>query len=159
VTGVIKSNLPARLTYRVASKIDSRTVLGESGAEQLLGSGDLLFNPGNGTIRAHGPYVADEEVALVTAELRRLGAPAYVDAVIASAAEDEAPDEDAEADELYDRAVALVTEERKVSASLLQRRLQIGYNRAAGFVDRMEQGGLIGPMEGGKRAILVPARG
>ncbi len=155
VTGVIKSNLPARLSYRVASKIDSRTVLNEQGAEHLLGAGDLLFNPGSGTIRAHGPYVADEEVAQVTAELRRYGSPVYVDAVVAAA--DPADADAADDDDLYDRAVTAVLSERKISVSLLQRRLKIGYNRAAACLERMQQDGIISAPEAGPRRILIDA--
>jgi DNA segregation ATPase FtsK/SpoIIIE, S-DNA-T family len=154
VTGVIKANLPARLSYRVASKIDSRTVLNEQGAEHLLGAGDLLFNPGSGAMRAHGPFVADEDVNLVAAELRRNGAPAYVDAVTAAADAPAEPTDTAD-DELFRDAVQIVTEERKATISQLQRRLSIGYNKAAGLIERLEAEGMIGPAAAGKRPVLV----
>jgi S-DNA-T family DNA segregation ATPase FtsK/SpoIIIE len=162
ITGTIKANFPTRVSFQVTSKIDSRTILGEQGAEQLLGQGDMLYMAGGGRIiRVHGPFVADEEVEKVVRHLKKQGVPAYLDAVT-----DEAENEDDEGgggseygdsgDELYDQAVALVLRDRKVSTSYVQRRLGIGYNRAATLIERMENEGLIGPANhAGKREILV----
>jgi S-DNA-T family DNA segregation ATPase FtsK/SpoIIIE len=165
ITGTIKANFPTRISFQVTSKIDSRTILGEMGAEQLLGQGDMLYMAGGGRIsRVHGPYVSDEEVESVVAHLKAQGSPDYLDAVT---------EEDAEADEgdaapfdkgsfgepggdLYDQAVAVVLRDAKCSTSYIQRRLQIGYNRAASLVERMEKEGLVGPANhAGKREILV----
>jgi S-DNA-T family DNA segregation ATPase FtsK/SpoIIIE len=165
ITGTIKANFPTRISYSVTSKIDSRTILGEQGAEQLLGMGDLLFMAGGGRIRRlHGPFVSDAEVERVVGLLKAQGQPAY----LADVLEDpDAPDEDgpgpeiddvlgeASGDELYDRAVNIVLRDRRVSTSYLQRRLQVGYNRAATLVERMEKDGLISSPNGsGKREIL-----
>ena len=163
ITGTIKANFPTRVSFQVTSKIDSRTILGEQGAEQLLGQGDMLYMAGGGRIiRVHGPFVADEEVEKVVRHLKKQGVPAYLDAVT-----DEAENEDEDGtgggseygdsgDELYDQAVALVLRDRKVSTSYVQRRLGIGYNRAATLIERMENEGLIGPANhAGKREILV----
>ena len=163
VTGTIKANFPARIGFKVASKIDSRTILNEQGAEALLGQGDMLYSLGSGqTIRAHGPFVSDEEVERVAEALRRQGPPRYVDGVTdtklpldAVAADQKAASED----DLYDMAVAIVLRDRKVSTSYLQRRLSIGYNRAADVVERMEAEGLISPANNvGKREILITSR-
>jgi len=163
VTGTIKANFPARMSFKVASKIDSRTILNEQGAEALLGQGDMLYSLGSGqTIRAHGPFVSDEEVERVAEALRRQGPPRYVDGITdtqlpldAAAGEQRASSED----DLYDMAVAIVLRDRKVSTSYLQRRLSIGYNRAADVVERMEAEGLIGPANNvGKREILITNR-
>jgi DNA segregation ATPase FtsK/SpoIIIE, S-DNA-T family len=165
VTGTIKANFPARIGFKVASKIDSRTILNEQGAEQLLGQGDMLYSLGSGqTVRAHGPFVSDEEVERIAEELRHSGPPTYVDGITetpprgdgSGGAEARGA---ASADDLYDMAVAVVLRDRKVSTSYLQRRLSIGYNRAADLVERMEQDGLIGPANNvGKREILVADR-
>ena len=161
ITGTIKANFPTRISFKVASKIDSRTILNEQGAEQLLGAGDMLFASGAGgaIMRVHGPFVSDEEVEQVANHLRLQGEPEYVDVILER--DEDADDEDdpeTAADELFDRAVALVVREQKASTSFLQRRLAIGYNRAAGLIERMEQEGLVGPASPvGKREILLGA--
>ncbi|WP_293907587.1 DNA translocase FtsK [Phenylobacterium sp.] len=164
ITGTIKANFPTRISFQVTSKIDSRTILGEQGAEQLLGQGDMLYMAGGGRItRLHGPFVSDGEVEAVAKFLRDQGTPSYLDEVTAS------PDEDGEdgdlglgggeeSNDLYDRAVAVVARDGKASTSYIQRRLQIGYNRAASLMERMEQEGVVGPANhAGKREILVSA--
>jgi len=162
ITGTIKANFPTRVSFQVTSKIDSRTILGEQGAEQLLGQGDMLYMAGGGRIiRVHGPFVSDDEVEKVVRHLKKQGVPAYLDAVT-----DEAENEDEDGadgseygnsgDDLYDQAVAIVLRDRKVSTSYIQRRLGIGYNRAATLIERMENEELIGPANhAGKREILV----
>jgi DNA segregation ATPase FtsK/SpoIIIE, S-DNA-T family len=163
ITGTIKANFPTRISFKVASKIDSRTILNEQGAEQLLGAGDMLFASGAGgaIMRVHGPFVSDEEVEQVANHLRLQGEPEYVDVVLER--EDGTDDEDdpeAVADELFDRAVALVVREQRASTSFLQRRLAIGYNRAADLMERMEREGLVGPASPvGKREILLGTGG
>jgi S-DNA-T family DNA segregation ATPase FtsK/SpoIIIE len=162
ITGTIKANFPTRISFQVTSKIDSRTILGEQGAEQLLGQGDMLYMAGGGRImRVHGPFVADEEVEKVVRHLKKQGAPEYLEAVTEG---DEGGDGDFEdggeygetGDDLYDQAVAVVLRDRKVSTSYVQRRLGIGYNRAATLIERMENEGLIGAANhAGKREILV----
>jgi DNA segregation ATPase FtsK/SpoIIIE, S-DNA-T family len=162
ITGTIKANFPTRVSFQVTSKIDSRTILGEQGAEQLLGQGDMLYMAGGGRIiRVHGPFVSDDEVEKVVRHLKRQGVPAYLDAVT-DEAENEDDDEGGPSeygdsgDELYDQAVAVVLRDRKVSTSYIQRRLGIGYNRAATLIERMENEELIGPANhAGKREILV----
>jgi S-DNA-T family DNA segregation ATPase FtsK/SpoIIIE len=164
ITGTIKANFPTRISYQVTSKIDSRTILGEQGAEQLLGQGDLLFMAGGGRIRRlHGPFVTDAEVERVVDMLKAQGAPQYRQDVT------EEPNENADADnpelfdgesggdsELFDRAVEIVQRDRKASTSYLQRRLSIGYNRAATLIEQMEKRGIISAANGaGKREILV----
>jgi S-DNA-T family DNA segregation ATPase FtsK/SpoIIIE len=164
ITGTIKANFPTRVSFQVTSKIDSRTILGEQGAEQLLGQGDMLYMAGGGRImRVHGPFVADEEVEKVVRHLKKQGVPDYLEAVTEeeSADDDEEGGEEGEGygdsgDELYDQAVAVVLKDRKVSTSYIQRRLGIGYNRAATLIERMEKEGLIGAANhAGKREILV----
>ncbi|MGH6761111.1 MAG: DNA translocase FtsK [Phyllobacterium sp.] len=166
ITGTIKANFPTRISFQVTSKIDSRTILGEQGAEQLLGQGDMLHMAGGGRIsRVHGPFVSDEEVEKVVAHLKTQGRPEYLDTVTAE--EDEEPEEQDTAvfdktamggddtNELYAQAVKVVMRDKKCSTSYIQRRLQIGYNRAASLVERMEQDGLVGPANHvGKREIL-----
>ncbi|NWG46948.1 MAG: DNA translocase FtsK 4TM domain-containing protein [Alphaproteobacteria bacterium] len=160
ITGTIKANFPTRISFQVTSKIDSRTILGEQGAEQLLGQGDMLFMQGGGRIkRVHGPFVSDKEVEDVVAFLKGQGEPAYVASIT------EEPDEDgfgmfmAEqggGDDLYDRAVAIVARDRKASTSYVQRKLQIGYNRAARLMEQMEEQGVVSPPNhSGKREVLV----
>ena len=163
VTGTIKANFPARISFKVASKIDSRTILNEQGAEQLLGQGDMLYALGSGqTARAHGPFVSDEEVERIAEALRRQGAPSYVDGITDTPPRAEAESVEPRAaseDDLYDKAVAIVLRDRKASTSYLQRRLSIGYNRAADVVERMEREGLVGPANNvGRREILVAGR-
>ena len=160
ITGTIKANFPTRISFHVTSKIDSRTILGEIGAEQLLGQGDMLYMAHGGRIsRVHGPLVTDQEVEDVVSFLKRQGQPSYIDAVT----EDDEPDFDALAggreggDELYDRAVAVVFQHRKASTSFIQRHLQIGYNRAARIVERMEAEGVVSQANHvGKREVLMP---
>ena len=165
ITGTIKANFPTRISFQVTSKIDSRTILGEQGAEQLLGQGDMLYMAGGGRIvRLHGPFVSDEEVEQVVNYLKRQAPPEYVEAVT-SEQEDGGSGGSAAAgsgkvgasgDELYDKAVQIVLRDRKVSTSYIQRRLQIGYNKAATLIERMEEEGLISaPNSKGRREILV----
>jgi S-DNA-T family DNA segregation ATPase FtsK/SpoIIIE len=162
ITGTIKANFPTRISFQVTSKIDSRTILGEQGGEQLLGQGDMLYMAGGGRItRLHGPFVTDQEVDEVCKHLRSQGEPDYLDLIT------DDPDGDGDAagfddeggssgDDLYDRAVAVVTRDRKASTSYIQRRLQIGYNRAASLIERMEQEGVVSPANhAGKRDILA----
>ena len=161
ITGTIKANFPTRISFQVTSKIDSRTILGEQGAEQLLGQGDMLYMAGGGRIqRVHGPFVSDEEVEDIVAHLKSQGVPDYLNSIT-----DEEEDEggfDAmaggleESNDLYDQAVAVVLRDRKASTSYIQRRLSIGYNRAASLIERMEQEGVVGAANhAGKREILV----
>jgi DNA segregation ATPase FtsK/SpoIIIE, S-DNA-T family len=153
ITGTIKANFPTRISFQVTSKIDSRTILGESGAEQLLGRGDMLFMAGGGRItRVHGPFVSDEEVEAVVRFLKdRGGEPVYVEDVT-----EDPDDAGGSGDQLYDQAVALVCRERKASTSFIQRHLQIGYNRAARIVERMEQEGVVSTANHvGKREVLA----
>ncbi len=160
ITGTIKANFPTRISFKVTSKIDSRTILNEQGAEQLLGQGDMLFAAGSGQIgRVHGALVADDEVEVITNFLRSQGAPRYIEGITdareESGADSPLPQGQGEED-LYDRAVAIILRDRKASTSYLQRRLSIGYNRAADLIERMEAEGLIGPANhAGKREILA----
>jgi S-DNA-T family DNA segregation ATPase FtsK/SpoIIIE len=165
ITGTIKANFPTRISFQVTSKIDSRTILGEQGAEQLLGQGDMLYMAGGGRIsRLHAPFVSDDEVEKIVSHLKAQGAPEYVDAVTEEAEEGEygeagamGGEGGASGDDLYDQAVAVVLRDKKVSTSYVQRRLQIGYNKAASLIERMEKEGLISPANAtGKREILVP---
>jgi DNA segregation ATPase FtsK/SpoIIIE, S-DNA-T family len=163
ITGTIKANFPTRISFQVTSKIDSRTILGEMGAEQLLGQGDMLYMAGGGRIsRVHGPFVSDEEVEKVVRHLKTQGQPEYLEAVTA----EEPTDEDgavfdstgmgSEGPDLFAQAVQIVKRDRKASTSYIQRRLQIGYNRAASLMERMEQEGIVGQANhAGKREILV----
>jgi DNA segregation ATPase FtsK/SpoIIIE, S-DNA-T family len=166
ITGTIKANFPTRISFQVTSKIDSRTILGEQGAEQLLGQGDMLYMAGGGRIsRVHGPFVSDEEVEKIVRHLKSQGVPQYLEAVTAGGDEEE--DDEAvfdstgmgaagDATDLYQQAVQIVLRDRKASTSYIQRRLQIGYNRAASIMERMEDEGVVGqPNHAGKREILV----
>ncbi|MFL6796409.1 MAG: DNA translocase FtsK [Xanthobacteraceae bacterium] len=165
ITGTIKANFPTRISFQVTSKIDSRTILGEQGAEQLLGQGDMLYMAGGGRIsRVHGPFVSDEEVEKVVRHLKAQGSPQYLEAVTAAEEEDEDgnPVFDATAmgesdgTDLYQQAVQVVLRDRKASTSYIQRRLQIGYNRAASLMERMEKEGVVGQANhAGKREILM----
>jgi DNA segregation ATPase FtsK/SpoIIIE, S-DNA-T family len=167
ITGTIKANFPTRISFQVTSKIDSRTILGEMGAEQLLGQGDMLYMAGGGRItRVHGPFCSDEEVEKVVAHLKRQGRPQYLEAVTADEDEGGGAGADtpvfdqgefgAPSGDLYDQAVAVVLRDKKASTSYIQRRLQIGYNRAASLMERMEQEGIVGPANhAGKREILM----
>src|SRR2546426_822987 len=165
ITGTIKANFPTRISFQVTSKIDSRTILGEQGAEQLLGQGDMLYMAGGGRIsRVHGPFCSDEEVEKVVRHLKSQGTPQYLEAVTADDGEEE--DDGALFDatamgepdggDLYQQAVQIVVRDRKASTSYIQRRLQIGYNRAASLVERMEKEGVVGQANhAGKREILI----
>ncbi|MFM9941317.1 MAG: DNA translocase FtsK [Hyphomicrobiaceae bacterium] len=160
VTGTIKANFPTRISFKVASRIDSRTILNEQGAEQLLGQGDMLYSAGGGQVlRVHGAFVADEEVETITRFLREQGEPRYIEGITDDAsAPDSSPQAAAAetADDIYDKAVAIVLRDRKASTSYLQRRLSIGYNRAADLIERMEADGIVGPANSvGKRDILA----
>jgi S-DNA-T family DNA segregation ATPase FtsK/SpoIIIE len=163
ITGTIKANFPTRISFQVTSKIDSRTILGEQGAEQLLGQGDMLYMAGGGRItRLHGPFVGDNEVEAVAQYLREQGQPQYLDDVTYSADEEGGSGDggmgegSGSGDDLYDKAVYFVTFDRKASTSYIQRKLQIGYNRAASLMEKMEQEGVVGPANHvGKRDILV----
>lgn len=163
ITGTIKANFPTRISFQVTSKIDSRTILGEQGAEQLLGQGDMLFMAGGGRIqRVHGPFVGDDEVERIVQHLKLQGVPEYLDAITEDEEEDEgggpAGTSNLEnSDDPYDQAVAVVLRDKKASTSYIQRRLGIGYNRAASIIERMEDEGIVGPANhAGKREILVP---
>ena len=162
ITGTIKANFPTRVSFQVTSKIDSRTILGEQGAEQLLGQGDMLYMAGGGRImRVHAPFVSDEEVEKVVRFLKKQGVPQYLEDVTADNEEDGEgglgiPGNGESGDALYDQAVAIVLRDRKVSTSYIQRRLSIGYNRAATLIERMEEEGVISAANhAGKREILV----
>jgi S-DNA-T family DNA segregation ATPase FtsK/SpoIIIE len=162
ITGTIKANFPTRIGFQVTSKIDSRTIMGEQGAEQLLGMGDMLYMAGGGRItRLHGPFVSDGEVDTVTKFLRSQGEPSYVPDVTAIEEVEEDGDlgglaGEAAGAELYDQAVAIVTRDRKASTSYIQRRLQIGYNRAASLIERMEKEGVVSAANhAGKRDVLA----
>jgi S-DNA-T family DNA segregation ATPase FtsK/SpoIIIE len=167
ITGVIKANLPTRISFQVTSKIDSRTILGEQGAEQLLGRGDMLYMPGGKQIiRVHGPFVSDEEVRSVAEHWRRQGSPNYVQAVTEEPEDggylfDGQPtgEDDAET-QLYRKAVQIVAESQKASTSYLQRQLRVGYNSAARLIERMEKDGLVGqPDHVGRREVLIDMDG
>jgi S-DNA-T family DNA segregation ATPase FtsK/SpoIIIE len=162
ITGTIKANFPTRISFQVISKFDSRTILGEQGAEQLLGMGDMLFMQGGGRItRVHGPFVSDEEVEKVVEFLREQGDPAYLEEVTEPADDDGTPLPGlAAAGEgergLYEQAVAVVAREGKASTSFIQRHLNLGYNRAAKLIEQMEKEGVVGPANHvGKREVLV----
>jgi S-DNA-T family DNA segregation ATPase FtsK/SpoIIIE len=162
ITGTIKANFPTRISFHVTTRIDSRTILGETGAEQLLGQGDMLYMANGGRItRVHGPFVSDREVESVVQFLKAQGSPDYIEDVTAEEEElgegDELPGEGGGAgDELYDKAVALVCRERKASTSFVQRYLQIGYNRAARLIERMEREGVVSQANhAGKREVLA----
>ncbi|MGY5800619.1 DNA translocase FtsK [Rhizobium sp. LEGMi12c] len=170
ITGTIKANFPTRISFQVTSKIDSRTILGEQGAEQLLGQGDMLHMAGGGRIsRVHGPFVSDEEVEKVVAHLKLQGRPEYLDTVTADEDEEDEEEDTAvfdkgaiaseDGDDLYEQAIKVVMRDKKCSTSYIQRRLGIGYNRAASLVERMEKDGLVGPANHvGKREIITGNR-
>jgi S-DNA-T family DNA segregation ATPase FtsK/SpoIIIE len=162
ITGTIKANFPTRISFQVTSKIDARTIMQEQGAEQLLGQGDMLYMAGGGRItRLHGPFVSDQEVEDVARYLKAQGTPNYLEEVTAAPEESDEEGgygggESASGNELYDQAVAVVTRDRKASTSYIQRRLQIGYNRAASLMEQMEREGVVGPANhAGKRDILA----
>jgi S-DNA-T family DNA segregation ATPase FtsK/SpoIIIE len=163
ITGTIKANFPTRIAFQVTSKIDSRTIMQEQGAEQLLGQGDMLYMAGGGRVtRLHGPFVSDQEVEDVARFLKAQGTPQYLEEVTAAPEEDGDGEggfgggDGASGNDLYDQAVAVVTRDRKASTSYIQRRLQIGYNRAASLMEQMEREGVVGPANhAGKRDILA----
>ncbi len=163
LTGLIKANIPTRIAFQVSSRIDSRTILDQMGAEQLLGHGDMLYLPPGTAVpqRIHGAFVDDHEVHNVVEDLKKRGQPAYIDAVLVEQSDTEAGvypgDDDSEMDEYYDQAVRIVTETRRASISGVQRRLKVGYNRAARMVEAMERAGVVGPVESnGSREVLAP---
>ena len=170
ITGLIKANIPTRIAFQVSAKVDSRTILDQSGAEQLLGHGDMLFlQPGTSLpVRVHGAFVSDREVHEVVKKLRSYGPPSYLDDILdgptapipglpGEAGEGGEEGSDPEQDPLYDEAVRIVTESRKASISGVQRRLKIGYNRAARMIEAMEAAGLVGPLQSnGSREVLAP---
>ncbi|MEO1207464.1 MAG: DNA translocase FtsK 4TM domain-containing protein [Pseudomonadota bacterium] len=159
ITGTIKANFPTRMSFKVASKIDSRTILNEQGAEQLLGQGDMLFSAGGGSVRRlHGPYVADDEVEAIANALRAGGSPQYVDLTLPMADEANQGANASKSHDLFDEAVAIVVRDQRVSTSYLQRRLSIGYNRAANLVDRLFDEGIVSAPDGsGRRKVLQTA--
>lgn len=155
LTGLIKSNIPTRMSFQVSSKIDSRTILDQQGAEQLLGHGDMLYlAPGSGApLRVHGAFVDDKEVHRIADDWRARGEPDYIDAILKMPGDgnEGSSDEEGQAeddDPLYDQAVEFVIQTRKASISAVQRRLKIGYNRAARMIEEMERVGIVGPLEG-----------
>tara|TARA_B100001179_G_scaffold191907_1_gene148920 strand:- start:309 stop:938 length:630 start_codon:yes stop_codon:yes gene_type:complete len=167
ITGLIKANIPCRIAFQVSAKVDSRTILDQMGAEALLGHGDMLYLPPGTSlpIRVHGAFVSDNEVHNVVNHLKKTDVPGYLDEVIQAPTKptpgltgiDAINTEDAEQDPLYDKAVQIIIETRKASISGVQRRLKIGYNRAARMVESMEASGLVGPLESnGSREILIP---
>ncbi|MGV8933100.1 MAG: DNA translocase FtsK [Gallionellaceae bacterium] len=167
ITGLIKANVPTRISFQVSSKIDSRTILDQMGAEALLGQGDMLYlPPGSGyPQRLHGAFVSDQEVHRVIEHIKSLGEPQYIDGVLNSLDEGEGGEDgnngmvEAEADPLYDQAVEIVVKSRRASISLVQRNLRIGYNRAARLVEQMEKAGIVTPMQSnGNREVLTPNR-
>jgi S-DNA-T family DNA segregation ATPase FtsK/SpoIIIE len=171
ITGLIKANIPTRIAFQMSSKVDSRTVLDQMGAEQLLGQGDMLFlQPGHGLpTRVHGAFVADHEVHKVVSFLKKSGAPVYDERILKenTGVNDQGMVEEGggeegegngEADPLYDEALKIVTESRRASISGVQRRLRIGYNRAARLIEEMERAGVVGPLQpNGSREVLAPA--
>jgi len=166
ITGLIKANVPTRIAFQVSSKVDSRTILDQQGAESLIGQGDMLYlPPGAGmSQRVHGAYVADQEVHKVVDYLKSLGRPEYVEGLLEAeeadgGAEPALSEQGVEADPLYDQAVEIVLRTRRASISLVQRHLRIGYNRAARLIEQMEQAGLVSAMQSnGNRDVLVPAK-
>jgi S-DNA-T family DNA segregation ATPase FtsK/SpoIIIE len=166
ITGLIKANIPTRIAFQVSSRVDSRTILDQQGAEALLGQGDMLYlPPGTGyPQRVHGAFVSDQEVHRVAEYLKKLGEPQYIEGILeggsmeGEGAEGEGGGE-GESDPLYDEAVAIVIKSRRASISGVQRQLRIGYNRAARLIEQMERAGLVSPMQSnGNRDVLVPER-
>jgi S-DNA-T family DNA segregation ATPase FtsK/SpoIIIE len=158
LTGIIKANFPTRLTFQVSSRTDSRTIIDTVGAENLLGSGDMLFlPPGTAKLqRIHGAYISENELTQITAFLRSQDKPEYDEAVTETSAIQIAENGDDEYDERYDDAVALITRTGQASISMIQRHLRIGYNRAARIIEKMEKEGIVGPSDGAKpRDVLV----
>ena len=164
ITGLIKANIPTRVAFQVSSRVDSRTILDQMGAEQLLGQGDMLYlPPGTGyPQRVHGAFVDDHEVHRVVDYLKSRGQPQYIESVLEAGNDTEngvSTEQDGESDPLYDQAVEIVLKSRRASISLVQRHLRIGYNRAARLVEQMENAGLVSSMSSsGNREVLVPSR-
>jgi S-DNA-T family DNA segregation ATPase FtsK/SpoIIIE len=158
ITGTIKANFPTRISFQVSSKIDSRTILGEQGAEQLLGKGDMLFmSSANRIVRIHGPYVSEQEIEKVNSFLRSQGKPDYIEEITIVKDNEKSGEinSDEDKDELYSKALEIIKLEKKASTSFLQRKLQIGYNRAARIMEMMEKDGIVGRANHvGKREIL-----
>ena len=158
ITGTIKANLPYRISFQVTSKIDSRTILGEQGAEQLLGKGDMLFmSSANRIVRIHGPFVSENEIEKIVNSIRGQGEPDYMEEITSQTSNDSSSisGEDGDEDELYSQAVDIIKSEGKASTSFLQRKLQIGYNRAARIIDMMEEKGVVSKANHvGKREVL-----
>jgi len=171
ITGLIKANIPTRIAFQVSARVDSRTILDQMGAESLLGHGDMLYLPAGTSVptRVHGAFVSDAEVHRVVEALKRSGPPNYIEDVLEGPSvplagisgepqAEGAGGGDGEQDALYDEAVKIVTSERKPSISYVQRRLKIGYNRAARLLESMENAGVVGPLQpNGSREILAPA--
>jgi S-DNA-T family DNA segregation ATPase FtsK/SpoIIIE len=158
LTGIIKANFPTRISFQVSSRTDSRTILDGNGAETLLGNGDMLFlPPGTAKLqRIHGAYVSESEIRRITEFLKKQQEPVYEEEMLQARPEEEDKQGEEEYDEKYDEAVALVTETRQASISMIQRRLRVGYNRAARMIEMMEQEGVVGPSDGSKpREVLV----
>jgi S-DNA-T family DNA segregation ATPase FtsK/SpoIIIE len=155
ITGLIKANLPSRISFRVSSKTDSRTILDGNGAEQLLGKGDMLYLPPASSrfVRIHGPYISEQETARLCSFLRKQGKPVYDRTITAE--EKTAEKLEFEKDDLYDEAARIVVSTGQASISYLQRRLRIGFSRAARLIDMMEMDGVVSPAAGGKREVLV----
>ena len=158
ITGTIKANFPTRISFQVSSKIDSRTILGEQGAEQLLGKGDMLFmSSANRIVRIHGPYVSELEIEKIANTLRAQGEPEYIEEITMQESKENSTirEENADEDELYNQALEIIKLEGKASTSFLQRKLQIGYNRAARIIDMMEEEGIVSKANHvGKREVL-----
>tara|TARA_Y100001936_G_scaffold83336_1_gene82010 strand:- start:150 stop:656 length:507 start_codon:yes stop_codon:yes gene_type:complete len=158
ITGTIKANFPTRISFQVSSKIDSRTILGEQGAEQLLGKGDMLFmSSANKIVRIHGPYVSEQEIEKITNSLRAQGEPEYMEEITSQETNESSlmPENEGDEDELFTQAVEIIKVEGKASTSFLQRKLQIGYNRAARIIDMMEEKGIVSKANHvGKREVL-----
>ena len=156
ITGTIKANFPTRISFQVSSKIDSKTILGEQGAEQLLGKGDMLFmSSANKIFRIHGPYVSESEVEKISSFLRSQGSPDYVEEIITKHSDIEDSLSRKDQDQLYETALKIIKTEKKASTSFLQRKLQIGYNRAARIIEQMEDSGVVSKANHvGKREVL-----
>ena len=162
LTGVIKANFPCRISFRVAQKVDSRTILDQMGAQQLLGKGDMLFIPPGSSkmVRVHAPFVSEDETSEIVKHLKTQGQPIYNQKVLEDTTDKDkqAAEADAEVDEMYEEAVRIVVEMGKASTSVLQRRLRLGYGRAARLIDMMERDGIVGPADGSKPREILKRR-